>query len=38
LVRGSIAAIAAPKRPRIRWLEDARRDAGGLESSPLDAV
>ena len=38
LMRGSIAAIAAPKRLRIRWLEDARRDAGGLESSPLDAV
>ncbi len=31
---GRIAAIAAPKRLRIRWLEDARRDAGGLESLP----
>ena len=34
LVRGSIAAIAAPKRLSIRWVEDARRDAGGLESLP----
>ena len=34
LAHGSIAAIAAPKRLRIRWLEDARRDAGGLESLP----
>ena len=34
LVRGSIAAIVAPKRLRIRWVEDERRDAGGLESLP----
>ena len=34
LVGGAIAAMVCGKRLRSQWLEDARRDAGGLESLP----
>jgi len=34
LVNGAIAALACGKRLRSQWLEDVRRDAGGLESLP----
>ena len=34
MVEGHIAAVSAPKRLRIRWLEDIRRAKGGLETLP----
>ena len=34
LVDGAIAAVVSGKRLRSQWLEEVRRDAGGLESLP----
>ena len=34
ITKGCIAAIVASRRLRIRWAEDSRRNAGGLESLP----
>ncbi len=34
LVGSAIAALVSGKRLRSQWLEEARRDAGGLESLP----
>ena len=34
LVGGAIAALVSGKRLRSQWLEEARRDAGGLETLP----
>jgi hypothetical protein len=33
-VKGIVAAVTSTRRLRIRWLEDVRRSAGGLESLP----
>ena len=34
LVDGMVAAVVCWRRLRVQWLEEARRDAGGLESLP----
>ena len=34
LVEGTVAAVVCGRRLRVQWLEEARRDAGGLESLP----
>jgi hypothetical protein len=34
MVEGHIAAVSAPRRLRIHWLDDIRRAKGGLESLP----
>ena len=34
LVEGTVAAAVCGRRLRVQWLEEARRDAGGLEPLP----
>ena len=34
LVEGTVGAVVCGKRLHVQWLEEARRDAGGLESHP----